>query len=49
MKAVFDPEYIRRITGTNVKEGRSKMDKAEMLMDGGQYSEGVLARSREEI
>ncbi len=32
MKAVFDPEYIRRINGPNVKEG-SKMDKAEMLMD----------------
>ncbi|HYL73249.1 MAG TPA: inositol-3-phosphate synthase [Bryobacteraceae bacterium] len=33
MKAVFDPEYIRRIHGPNVKEGGSKMDKAEMLMD----------------
>lgn len=33
MKAVFDPEYIRRINGSNVKEGRSKMDKAEMLME----------------
>jgi myo-inositol-1-phosphate synthase len=33
MKAVFDPEYIRRINGPNVKEGRTKMDKAEMLMD----------------
>ncbi len=33
MKAVFDPEYVRRINGPNVKEGRTKMDKAEMLME----------------
>jgi myo-inositol-1-phosphate synthase len=33
MKAVFDPEYIRRINGPNVKQAGSKMDKAEMLMD----------------
>jgi myo-inositol-1-phosphate synthase len=33
MKAVFDPEYIRRINGPNVKKGRNKMVKAEMLMD----------------
>src|SRR5262249_55545966 len=33
MKAVFDPEYVKRITGPNVKETGSKMDKAEMLMD----------------
>jgi myo-inositol-1-phosphate synthase len=33
MEAVFDPEYIRRIHGPNVKEARSKRDKAEMLMD----------------
>ena len=33
MKAVFDQEYVRRINGPNVKEGGSKMDKAEMLMD----------------
>jgi myo-inositol-1-phosphate synthase len=33
MKAVFDPEYIRRINGPNVKEGRTKMDKAEMLLE----------------
>ncbi|MGA2185549.1 MAG: inositol-3-phosphate synthase [Bryobacteraceae bacterium] len=33
MKAVFDPEYIRRINGPNVKQGGSKMDKAHMLMD----------------
>ena len=30
MKAVFDPEYIKRITGPNVKDRGSKMDKAEM-------------------
>ncbi|MGB6090046.1 MAG: inositol-3-phosphate synthase [Candidatus Binataceae bacterium] len=33
MDAVFDPEYIRRISGPNVKEARTKMDKAEMLID----------------
>jgi len=33
MKAVFDQEYVKRIRGPNVKEGGSKMDKAEMLMD----------------
>jgi myo-inositol-1-phosphate synthase len=33
MKAVFDHEYIRRINGPNVKQGGSKMDKAQMLMD----------------
>ena len=33
MKAVFDPEYIRRIHGPNVKDKGSKMDKAEMLME----------------
>jgi myo-inositol-1-phosphate synthase len=33
MKAVFDPEYVRRINGPNVKDGRTKMDKAEMLME----------------
>lgn len=33
MKAVFDPEYVKRINGPNVKQGGSKMDKAEMLMD----------------
>ena len=33
MKAVFDPEYIRRINGPNVKDKGTKMDKAEMLMD----------------
>ncbi len=33
MKAVFDPEYIRRINGPNVKDKGSKMEKAQMLMD----------------
>src|SRR5580658_10945668 len=33
MKAVFDQEYVKRIHGPNVKEGGSKMDKAEMLME----------------
>ena len=33
MKAVFDSEYIKRITGPNVKDRGSKMDKAEMLME----------------
>ena len=33
MKAVFDPEYIRRINGPNVKTGGTKMDKAKALME----------------
>jgi myo-inositol-1-phosphate synthase len=33
MKAVFDPEYIRRINGPNVKTKGTKMDKAEALME----------------
>jgi len=33
MKAVFDHEYVKRINGPNVKEGRTKMDKAEMLLE----------------
>jgi myo-inositol-1-phosphate synthase len=33
MEAVFDQEYIRNIRGPNVKEARSKMDKAELLME----------------
>ncbi len=33
MEAVFDREYVRRINGPNVKEGRNKMEKAEMLME----------------
>jgi myo-inositol-1-phosphate synthase len=33
MRAVFDPDYVRRLHGPNVKSQGSKMDKAEMLMD----------------
>jgi len=33
MEAVFDNEYVRRIHGPNVKEARTKMDKAELLME----------------
>ena len=33
MKAVFDQEYVKRITGPNVKTEGSKMDKAHALMD----------------
>ena len=32
MQAVFDPDYVRRLHGPNVKSQGSKMDKAEMLM-----------------
>ena len=31
--AVFDPEYVKRIHGPNLKPKGSKMDHAEMLMD----------------
>ncbi|MGH7481592.1 MAG: inositol-3-phosphate synthase [Longimicrobiales bacterium] len=31
MPAVFDPEYVKRIHGTNVKKGRNKRDLAEQL------------------
>ena len=33
MKAVFDPEFVRRLNGPNIKQGGSKMDKARMVMD----------------
>jgi myo-inositol-1-phosphate synthase len=33
MDAVFEQDYVRRLSGPNVKEARTKMDKAEMLMD----------------
>jgi myo-inositol-1-phosphate synthase len=33
MKAVFDPQFVRRLNGPNIKSGGSKMDYAEMLMD----------------
>src|SRR5206468_574218 len=33
MKAVFDPAYVKRINGPNVKQAPNNMDKARMLMD----------------
>jgi myo-inositol-1-phosphate synthase len=33
MKAVFFPEYVKRLNGPNVKQGGSKMDKALMVID----------------
>ncbi len=33
MTAVFDPDYVHRLHGPNVKTGGSKMDYAEMVMD----------------
>ena len=33
MKAVFDPGYVKRIDGVNVKTGTSKMHLAEQLME----------------
>ncbi|MGH9657953.1 MAG: inositol-3-phosphate synthase, partial [Bryobacteraceae bacterium] len=33
MPAVFDPEYVKRIDGPNVKRGGSKMDQTELLME----------------
>jgi len=33
MKAVFDPAFVTRLRGPNVKAGGSKMDYAEMVMD----------------
>jgi myo-inositol-1-phosphate synthase len=32
MKAVFDQQYVKRLNGTNVKEGASKMELAEQLI-----------------
>ncbi|MGE5570621.1 MAG: inositol-3-phosphate synthase [Rhodospirillales bacterium] len=32
MKAVFDPAYVKRLDGPNVKKGGSKMDKAQALI-----------------
>src|SRR5215813_10806088 len=29
MKAVFDQNYVKRLSGTNVKDGKNKMDLAE--------------------
>lgn len=33
MKAVFDPSYVKRINGPNVKQAPNNMDKARMLID----------------
>ena len=33
MKAVFDQHYVKKLNGTWVKEGKTKMDLAEQLMD----------------
>jgi len=33
MKAVFDPQYVKRINGTHVKQAPNNMDKARMLME----------------
>ncbi len=33
MKAVFLPEYVKRLQGPNVKQGGTKMDKAQMVID----------------
>ncbi|MGD0200678.1 MAG: inositol-3-phosphate synthase [Bryobacteraceae bacterium] len=33
MQAVFFPEYVKRLNGPNVKQGRSKMDLAQMVID----------------
>src|ERR687884_1177220 len=33
MKAVFDQQYVKRLNGTNVKEGRNKLELAEQLIE----------------
>src|SRR5437868_3287156 len=33
MKAVFDQTYVKRLSGTNVKEGANKLEMAEQLME----------------
>ncbi len=33
MKAVFFPEYVKRLNGPNIKQGGTKMDKAQMVID----------------
>src|ERR671933_177691 len=33
MKAVFDQSYVKRLAGTNVKEGANKLELAEQLME----------------
>ena len=40
MKAVFNHNYVKRLNGTNVKEGKNKMELAEQLMaDMAQFKE----------
>ena len=46
MRAVFDPDYVRRLQGPNVKSQGSKMDKAEMLMDDIQQFRQTTAAER---
>jgi len=33
MKAVFDQHYVKRLNGTNVKEGKNKLELAEQLIE----------------
>ena len=33
MKAVFDPRYVKRLHGTHLKEGKTKWDLAQQLVD----------------
>src|ERR671928_240657 len=33
MRAVFDQSYVKRLNGTNVKEGKNKFELAEQLVD----------------
>src|SRR3712207_6009875 len=33
MKAVFDQQYVKRLAGTNVKEGKNKFELARQLID----------------
>lgn len=33
MKAVFDQRYVKRLNGTHVKQGQTKMELAKLLMD----------------
>ncbi|HKP37661.1 MAG TPA: inositol-3-phosphate synthase [Pyrinomonadaceae bacterium] len=33
MKAVFDQTYVKRLTGTNVKKGKNKLELAKQLID----------------
>ncbi len=33
MKAVFDQSYVKRLSGTNVKTGKNKLDQAKQLID----------------